>query len=181
MLPLRGVIDAAAIARDIAAPAGARAVLLDLKRESDSLYRTYRAEALAHSLLGATAILVLLFASLRSPRRVFDVLAPLAAAVLVTAGILVLAGDQLSIFHLVGFLLVVAVGSNYSLFFDRQVPSGGERERTVVSLLFANLTTMIGFGSLAFSKVPVLHDIGLTVGVGAMLALVFSAILSRRD
>ena len=79
MLPLRGVTDAAGIARDLAAPPGAHAVLLDLKGESDALYRTYRAEALAHSLLGAVAIVVLLFASLRSPRRVFDVLAPLAA------------------------------------------------------------------------------------------------------
>ena len=181
MLSLRGVTDAASIARDIAAPAGTRAVLLDFKRESDQLYRTYRAEALRHSLLGALAIILLLFASLRSPRRVFDVLAPLVAAVLVTAGMLVLSGFQLSIFHLVGLLLVVAVGSNYSLFFDRQIPSGEGRERTIVSLLFANVTTMIGFGLLAFSKVPVLHDIGLTVGIGAILALAFSAILSRHD
>jgi predicted exporter len=180
MLPLRGVTDAAGIARELAAPAGTRAVLLDLKRESDSLYRGYRGEALVYSLLGAAAIVLLLFASLRSPRRVFDVLAPLAAAVLVTAGVLVLSGIQLSIFHLVGLLLVVAVGSNYSLFFDRQAPSGGDRERTIVSLLFANVTTMIGFGLLAFSNVPVLHDIGLTVGMGAVLALVFSAILSGR-
>ena len=181
MLALRGVTDAQRIARDIAAPAGTRAVLLDFKRESDQLYRTYRAEALRHSLLGALAIILLLFASLRSARRVFDVLAPLAAAVLVTAGVLVLSGFKLSIFHLVGLLLVVAVGSNYSLFFDRQTPSGEGRERTIVSLLFANVTTMIGFGLLAFSKVPVLHDIGLTVGMGAIMALAFSAILSRRD
>lgn len=180
MLPLRGVTDAAGIARGVAAPAGTRAVLLDLKRESDQLYRTYRGEALMYSLLGAAAIIVLLFASLRSPRRVFEVLAPLAAAVLVTAGALVLGGFQLSIFHLVGLLLVVAVGSNYSLFFDRQAPSGADRERTIVSLLFANVTTLIGFGLLAFSRVPVLRDIGLTVGIGAILALVFSAILSGR-
>ena len=51
----------------------------------------------------------------------------------------------------------------------------------MVSLLFANLSTMIGFGLLAFSKVPVLHAIGLTVGIGAILALAFSAILSRGD
>ncbi len=181
MLALRGVTDAAGIARDMATLAGTRAVLLDFKRESDALYRTYRAEALRHSLLGALAITVLLFASLRSARRVFDVLAPLAAAVLVTAGVLVLSGFRLSIFHLVGLLLVVAVGSNYSLFFDRQTPSGEGRERTIVSLLFANVTTMIGFGLLAFSKVPILHDIGLTVGIGAFLTLAFSAILSRRD
>ena len=39
----------------------------------------------------------------------------------------------------------------------------------------------MGFGLLAFSKVPVLHDIGVTVGMGAILALAFSAILGRRD
>jgi predicted exporter len=179
MLPLRGVTDAAGIGREIAAPPGARAVLLDLKRETESLYRTYRAEALTHALLGAAAIVVLLAASLRSPRRVFDVLAPLAAAVLVTAGVLVLAGYPLSIFHLVGLLLVVAVGSNYSLFFDRQALSGADRDLTIVSLLFANVTTLIGFGVLAFASAPVLRDIGLTVAIGAFLALLFSAILSR--
>jgi predicted exporter len=181
MLPLRGVTDAEGVARSLAAPPGAQALFLDLKRESDSLYRTYRCEALAYSLLGAAAIAVLLLASLRSPRRVFDVLAPLAAAVIVTACVLVLAGHKLSIFHLVGLLLVVAVGSNYSLFFDRQAPTGPDRSRTIVSLLFAAVTTMIGFGLLAFSSVPVLHAIGLTVGMGAILALVFSAILSRSE
>ena len=178
MLPLRGVSDANAVGGRLAAQPGA--VLLDLKGESERLYRGYRAEALANSLLGAIAILVLLFASLRSPRRVFDVVAPLAAAVLVTACTLALAGYRLSIFHLVGLLLVVAVGSNYSLFFDRQAPSGGDRERTIVSLFFACVSTVIGFGLLAFSSVPVLHAIGSTVGMGAVLALVFSAILSRR-
>jgi predicted exporter len=179
MLPLRGVKDAAGIARRITAPPGARAVLLDLKGDSDRLYRSYRTEALTYSLAGAAAIILLLLASLRSLQRVFVVLAPLAAAVLVTAGALVLAGFQLSIFHLVGLLLVVAVGSNYSLFFDRQTLSSGDGGRTIVSLLFANATTLIGFGLLAFSRVPVLHDIGLTVGMGAFLALMFSAILTR--
>jgi predicted exporter len=177
MLPLRGVSDAEAVARSLAGSSGAQTVFLDLKKESDSLYRAYRGEALAHSLLGVAAITVLLLAALRSPRRVFDVLAPLAAAVIVTACALVLAGHKLSIFHLVGLLLVVAVGSNYSLFFDRQIPSGADRSRTIVSLLFAAVTTVIGFGLLAFSAVPVLNAIGLTVATGAVLALVFSAIL----
>jgi predicted exporter len=76
---------------------------------------------------------------------------------------------------------VVAVGSNYSLFFDRQAPASQERGRTVVSLLFAALTTVIGFGLLATSKVPVLSAIGTTVGLGAAMALAFSAIMSRQD
>jgi predicted exporter len=181
ILPLRGVSDAAGIAREISALSGARAVLLDLKGESERLYGNYRREALTHSLLGVAAIVVLLFLGLRSPRRVFDVLAPLAAAVVITTGILAAVGN-LSIFHLVGLLLVVAVGSNYSLFFDRQVASGGtDRERTVVSLLFACISTLIGFGLLSFSAVPLLNAIGSTVGIGAALALACSAILSRSE
>jgi predicted exporter len=180
MMPLRGVTRADNIAREIESSPGAAAVLLDLKRESEQLYRDYRREALRHSLLGAGAIVVLLFLSLRSPRRVFDVTAPLVASVLVTTAVLVLTAGQLSIFHLVGLLLVVAVGSNYSLFFDRAA-SGEDRERTIVSLFFANVATVIGFGLLTFSKVPILSAIGSTVGLGAILALAFSAILSRRD
>jgi predicted exporter len=180
MLPLRGVSDAAGIAREIGALSGARAMLLDLKGESERLYGDYRREALTHSLLGAAAIVALLFLGLRSPRRVFDVLAPLVAAVVITTGVLAALGP-LSIFHLVGLLLVVAVGSNYSLFFDRRVASGPDRSRTVVSLLFACVSTLIGFGLLSFSSVPVLNAIGATVGIGAVLALACSAILSRSE
>ena len=181
MLPLRGVTQAGAIAEAVARAGGGAGVFLDLKQESDRLYQSYLREALTHALLGAAAIVVLLLAALRSPRRVVSVLAPLGAAVIVTAAVLALAGPRLSIFHLVGLLLVVAVGSNYSLFFERQAARGADRERTAVSLLFASMTTMIGFGLLSFSRVPVLHALGATVGIGAILALVFSAVLHRPE
>ena len=48
------------------------------------------------------------------------------------------------------------------------------------SLFFANLTTVLGFGLLAFSSVPVMSAIGLTVGVGTFLALLLSAIFAVR-
>jgi predicted exporter len=180
MLPLHGVANAEQIASKVAAINGSPAVMLDLKRESDSLYQSYRQQALTYSLLGVSVIVALLVISLRSPRRVFDVLAPLAAAVVVTTAVLTLGAQNLSIFHLVGLLLVVAVGSNYSLFFDREAASVQDRARTVVSLLFANASTVIGFGLLAFSAVPVLKAIGSTVGLGAVLGLLFSAVLIER-
>ena len=177
MLPLSDVTDTAALSRKIRGFPGAEVVLLDIKSESDRLYSSYRNEALMYSLLGAAAIVLLLFLSLRSARRVFQVVAPLAAAVVVVTWILVLVHGELTIFHLVGLLLVVAVGSNYSLFFDRDFPSGADRERTQVSLCFACVSTMIGFGVLSFSGVLVLNAIGSTVGMGAILALLFAAAL----
>ncbi len=180
MLPLRGVSDAEARAQALAQAPGGPAVLLDLKRQFDQLYGGYLREAVINSLLGAAAVAALLFASLRSPRRVLDVAAPLAAAALATCALLALGGVELSIFHLIGLVLVVAVGSNYSLFFDREAPSGHDRSRTIVSLCFAAATTVVGFGVLAFSRIPVLSAIGTTVGMGAAMALAFAAILSTQ-
>jgi predicted exporter len=179
ILPLRGVASPQRLAESLSGSQGRPGVvLLDLQGESNQLYRAYLHEALALSLLGCVVIVLLLSASLRSLRRVYEVLMPLAAAVVVTVAILSISGQQLSIFHLIGLLLVVGVGSNYSLFFERQNRFPQERERTVASLILANLCTVIGFGLLSFSHVPVLHGIGMTVGIGAFLSLVFSAILT---
>ena len=99
----------------------------------------------------------------------------------VTAG-LALFGQQLIILHLVGLLLVVAVGSNYALFFDRpdQSLAPGVSPRTLASMLFANLTTVAGFGLLAFSNVSILQAMGVTVAPGVILALIYSAIFARQ-
>jgi len=180
MLPLSGVTDAVRIANSLTALRDARIVLLDTKAETDALYGSYRREALRFSLAGAAAIVLLLAYTLRAPRRVLAVCAPLAAAVLVTTGAILALGHMLNIFHLVGLLLVVAVGSNYALFFDSAL-SGGANDRTALSLALANTTTVIGFGMLAFSSVPVLSAIGSTVGIGALLSLLFAAALAPRE
>ncbi len=84
-------------------------------------------------------------------------------------------------FHLVGMLLVVGVGSNYTLFFERQTFASSDAQRTVTSLALCNTSAVIGFGLLTLARAPVLNAIGTTVALGAFLSLVFAAILARRD
>jgi len=90
-------------------------------------------------------------------------------------------GVKMNILHLVGLLLVVAVGSNYALFFAQGADHGvgGDQRQVDISLLVANLATASSFGLLGTSSVPVLSAIGSTVAIGAFLALVFSAMLAR--
>lgn len=180
-----GLIDAAAVRAGLATSAqagdGSSVLFLDLKHESDTLYRGYLGEAIQLAVGGVFAILALLLVFLRHPMRVIRVTLPLAASVLVVVAALTLAGKQLILLHLVGLMLIVAIGSNYALFFDRgQGDNAAPSPATLASLLFANLTTVTGFGLLAFSEVPVLQAIGITVGPGAILALLFSAMLSPR-
>jgi predicted exporter len=134
-------------------------------------------------LAGLAAIVVLLGVALRSPARVLRVLLPLVIAVLCAAAFVAARGIQLSLLHLVGMLLVVAVGSNYALFFDHGagvMPPPPIAPVTIAALVIANLATVIGFGLLSFSGVPVLEALGMTVAPGAMFALLFSALLSGR-
>jgi len=157
-------------------------LFVDLQVESDRLYSGYLHEAIVLSLGGLLAIIGLLVLVFRSPWRVLRIIAPLAAAVItVTAG-LALFGQQLIILHLVGLLLVVAVGSNYALFFDRpdQSLEHSIAPRTLASMLFANLTTVAGFGLLAFSNVSILQAMGVTVAPGVILALLYAAIFARQ-
>jgi predicted exporter len=170
-----GDIDAAQ-ARE--ALLGSGAVFLDLKTEANALYAGYLSEAIALSAAGVAVVLLLLMIALRSAARVGRVAAPLGAAVLVTAALLAAAGQPLTLLHLVGFLLVVAVGSNYALFFEHAAAQGTPAPRVLASLALANATTVIGFGVLASSHVPVLRALGATVAAGALLALVFAALLA---
>jgi predicted exporter len=165
---------------ELALGEGVDAVVLDVKGEVDKLYSTYLSEALRLSMAGFVGIVVLLLIFLRSLVRTLRVIAPLVLAVItVTAG-LILTGRQLTILHLIGMLLIVAVGSNYALFFDRRAndPHAGTAPLTLASLLIANAATVLGFGVLSFSSVPVLQALGSTVAPGAFLALMFSAVLA---
>jgi len=75
----------------------------------------------------------------------------------------------------------VAVGSNYALFFDRsgERPQDSSGARTLASLLVANAATVVTFGVLSSSRVPLLADLGSTVAPGTLLALVFAGLLAR--
>jgi len=192
LMPLHPVGGAAPKEIDVAALRAAlgrdhcdSATVLDLKQQSDELYSGYLSEAIQLSLGGFAAIVLLLAVALRSPLRVARVLAPLIIAVSCAAALLVGAGQQLTILHLVGMLLIVAVGSNYALFFDR-AQSGAERTLegldplTIAALAIANLATVAGFGLLSFSQVPVLEALGTSVAPGAFFALIFSALLASR-
>jgi predicted exporter len=174
-ISLHDVTAPDAVARAIAAEPDA--VLVGLKAASNRLLQVYLREGVTLAGLGAVAIALLLAVSLRSPVRLALVAAPLVAAVVVTLAALRLGGQALSIFNLFGVLLVVAIGSNYCLFFDRHRADPVAMPRVLASLLLADLCTVMGFGVLALSPMPVLHDLGLPVAIGTGLSLVFAAIM----
>ncbi|MES2886806.1 MAG: MMPL family transporter [Pseudomonadota bacterium] len=154
-----------------------RVQVLSIQAALDDLYAGYLQQAIWQVMFGAVGVVVLMALWLRHPRRLLRVCLPLAGAVILTLGGLWWSGVSLGVLHLVGLLLVVAVGSNYVLFFDALAhnPAMAHNEGMMASLLLANLTTVLSFGLLAFSKIPVLSALGMVVGPGALLAFFLAA------
>lgn len=180
LIPLRDVRDAAGLRELVQRmPVEAHANFLDLKAESDSLVGGYRAQALRLAGVGALAIALLLYAGLRDLRGALRVMLPVYAAIAMTAALLVASGAGLTLFHLVSLLLVLGVGLNYALFFNRaELGTESERE-TSLALSVCFLTTVAAFGCLATSRIPILSAIGLTVSIGCALSLLNAMVLGR--
>ncbi len=175
-------LDAAAVKQALHGVDGAQ--VIEIGAELTRLYARYLREAQAQALLGALGVVALVALALRSWRRVLAVCQPLVLSVLLTMGLLALFNVQLGILHLVGLLLVVAVGSNYALFFDmlqQDARAGRPADPdTLASLLLANLTTVLSFGLIAMSSIPALSASGRVVALGALLALLLSAAFAPR-
>lgn len=151
---------------------------LDLKGESNRLIMAYRNETLTLVGWGTLAIGFVLFMGLRSLSAVLRVLIPIGSAIVVVGALLHSLGERLSLFHVASFLLVVGLGLDYALFFNRRHGTESERDRTVYGLLVCSTTTILVFGVLACSQLPVLKAIGMTAALGSFTCLLFAALLA---
>jgi predicted exporter len=179
LAPLSGVADPSVLAEFAATLRDPAVRLLDLKAESDAMVSAYRNQSLVLASLGVAVIAAVLALGLRSIRAVTVVMLPVLAAIAATAAAIAAAGTRLSLLHLVALLLVLGIGTNYSLFFSRFVPGDDERVRNAYAVLVAAATTLIAFGALASSGTAILQAIGTTVALGAVLSLAFAAAWSQ--
>ena len=178
LITLKGVADSKVLSER--AGTLAPALLIDLKQEIGELVIGYRQQILLYSVMGTILIVALLFAHLRRPGATLRVILPSFLGMLCTVAVLHLCNERLNLFHLVALLLVLGVGINYALFFNRAATDQGGENRILFSLLVCLVSTLIGFGALAVSSIPVLHSIGITSFCGTAFSFLFSAWLAPK-
>ena len=156
--------------------AGYSARLIDIPQEASRLVSNYRDDALQLLAAGVAAIVIVLSLALRSATRMLRVILPVATAAALTAALLSWSGEQLSLFHLTALLLVLGIGLDYGLFFDRCRTNRQECINTLGALLICATTTLLVFGLLASSSQPVLHALGITVSLGVLFTLLLTVV-----
>jgi predicted exporter len=179
VVPLRGVTDRQKF-RELLTPWDTQQITyLDLKEESNRMVSLYRNETLRLLGWGVLAIGLVLLAGLRAPVTALRVMLPIGSAIVVVAASLHALGERFSLFHIASFLLVIGLGLDYALFFNRRDGTQAERGRTIYGLVVCSTTTILVFGVLALSHIPVLRAIGLTTALGSLACLVFAALLAE--
>ncbi len=130
-----------------------------------SVLGQYRAN-MGWVLLGAYA---LVFAVLlpRYRGRTWRVLAPTAAASILSLALLGFTGQSLQLFHVLALMLLLGVGVDYGIFLQEDAAHGEAAPWLAVGLSAAS--TILSFGLLALSGTPALRAFGLTMLAGTAL------------
>jgi predicted exporter len=143
----------------------------------DHAARTLEADLLRVLAITAAAVVILTLVSVGSFVDGLRALVPVALATGVTMGAAALLGGAINPMNLIAFPLVIGIGVDGGIHFLCRLRSDPRRDRSAAlrdvgpGVWGSTATTLLGFGSIAFSSTPGLVSMGILVAVGAAASL----------
>ena len=125
----------------------------------------------------AAAIALIVYLCFRNLRVSLVVLMPIVFAIIVTFGLLRLAGHHFSFMSITAIPLIIGIGIDNSIHLVRRYLESEQNSILVIAkasgaaLIQSNLTTIVGFGALMASSFAPLAELGLVTSLGVALAL----------
>ncbi|MFT5110719.1 MAG: putative exporter [Parasphingorhabdus sp.] len=178
---LHGVTDESALQVLNQQDSDTQVLYLNIKQRAAAILGDALDRLVPLLLLGVLVIYILLALAFKSLFRPLLILMPTISAVAVTVAILNVLGISMTLMHMVSLLLIIGLGLDYALFFNRINDEKDEWHTTFKALWVCCFTTVLVFGILIISVTPPLQAIGATVGTGALLCLIFGACWTRRS
>ncbi|KAA3652207.1 MAG: hypothetical protein DWQ11_12405 [Proteobacteria bacterium] len=162
-------------ALEAAAQAVPGVTLLDKPAAVSTLMGQYR-QGMAWALACAIGLSLLLLSRRHGWRGAAATLTPCILAVALPLAALGMLGVPVTLFHWLALMLVFGIGADYGIF----TREGGAQGEAAFGVLLAAITTVLGFGLLAFSSTPAIASFGLTLFMGVVTAFCASP-LARAD
>jgi predicted exporter len=156
---------------------------VDQKRIIAGVYQGYRRSTVRMLALGSAIVLAVLLVRYRFGSLALLASVPPALGATTTLGLFGLFDVPVNIASAVSLLVVLGMGVDYGIFAVDGANRQGDEGATLSSLLVSCVTSVFVFGVLALSTQPVLRAVGLTTGVGVLIALAVSPVtmaLARR-
>ena len=143
---------------------------VDNVSEISQSIKKYREYAIYLLIVGYMFIAAILLIRYGFAGMVSVVLPPF-SAVAITAACLAFMGEVMSLFTLVGFILVLGIGIDYTIFYreaDKAMIS------TMLAIFLSMASTVLTFGLLSFSNIMAIHSFGVTVMIGIIIAFLLA-------
>lgn len=106
------------------------------------------------------------------------ILLPTLLAIAVTMSVFGYLSIPLTLFNMMGLMLMLGIGVNYAIFLRE---GGVHRAATLAGVLLSAGTTLLSFGMLAFSQMPALSSFGLTLLLGIAISALLAPMLLSFD
>lgn len=151
-------------------------VYLNKAEEISSLFGEYRIKIM-ELLAAASTVIFLVLIKRYGLQHSWRVLLPSLIACACGLATAVAMGTTLNLFNLLGLVLILGIGIDYTLFF-------AEKARCVSTLLAITLsaiTTVLSFGLLSLSQTHAIHSFGITVLSGIFVAWLLSPIAIKTE
>lgn len=172
---VRGITSAPALNSRLDAIEGA--VYIDqanLIRSANLAYRTRAVQLVWVGLLAVFAVLLLRYRDVKTAIAAF---VPAILAAGATIGVLAAARIPLSLMGVTALLMILSMGVDYGVFLVESLDEDeGSLQATLLGLMVAALTTVLGFGVLALSIHPAMRTIGIIAAVGVAASLLLAPI-----
>lgn len=142
--------------------------------EYSKLFTTYR-ELMQWVLVGIFVILFFLTCFFKSLTSALSVSAPVLCAICMTLAGLSACGISISLFHIMGLLLVLCIGIDYA-FFLYWSDKDSKNDFSLLANAASAITTILSFGLLALSETNAVHSFGLTLFIGISLNFILTTL-----
>ncbi len=150
----------------------------DMVKNAKEVLEGQRVSASQLLLVAYFLIGILLFIRYRQVSAIFTLLVPLCStAALIT--VLFLLGNVFSLFHVMALFLVLGLGMDYSIFTFEMRGREATRVTTQHAILISAITSLISFGLLGLSSIPVAQSFGIVLFLGNIFNLLFALIYTE--
>ncbi|MCQ9069969.1 MMPL family transporter [Vibrio alginolyticus] len=151
-------------------------VYLNKAEEISTLFGEYRIKIM-ELLAAASAVIFLVLIKRYGPQHSWRVLLPSLIACACGLATAVAMGTTLNLFNLLGLVLILGIGIDYTLFFAEKARSVS----TLLAITLSAITTVLSFGLLSLSQTHAIHSFGITVLSGIFVAWLLSPIAIKTE
>ena len=153
---------------------------LQLKQAANSLLESYRDATVKRISIALLVLVILIWFGMKNFWNTMRIMAPVGLGVFSALMAPLILEQGLTVFHLLAALLVIGMGLDYSLFFNRKETLEGESIQSFHAISVSMLTTAIVFSVLAISSIPVLSAMGIVIMTGVIQCFILAWMFSPR-